>query len=528
MVRIRRKLPLRIVLTIPFILEIIAAVGLTGYLSWRNGQQAVNKFAFQLEKEIGNRIQQELETYLETPQLMNCINTDVIHLRGLHIKTLITEFMEQINDNTRSTFLLCMLALAGVMIIGLLTAHWIAQPILGFSKAAEAIANGELNQQIEADIPIRELDMMVRSFNQMAEKVPQSFEQVKQALQKSEEKFTQVFTQQAELLHLAHDAIIVRDPENRIIFWNRGAEQLYGWTMKDVRQQVAHELLKTQFPTSLEKVNAQLFIQEFWEGELIHTKRDGIPIIVESRQVLTRDRTGQLTAILEINRDISDRKRTEDQIRASLQEKEVLLSEIHHRVKNNLQIISSLLVLQVNRTSDPQTREALEDSRDRVNSIALVHEQLYRAQNFAEINFSEYIQQLVNQLLYTYRPTSDAITLNIKVDPNVSISLNQAIPCGLLLNELVTNAFKHGFPSDISGQLYIWLEALSNNQLRLLVGNDGDRLPAQFDLSKASSMGLRLVTTLVKQLNGTIELERGDKTLFKITFEFNNHGQDKS
>jgi two-component sensor histidine kinase len=214
---------------------------------------------------------------------------------------------------------------------------------------------------------------------------------------------------------------------------------------------------------------------------------------------------------------INDRKLAEDRLRASLQEKEVLLAEIHHRVKNNLYVICSLLELQMDRSGDPQVKAALEDSCNRVNSMALVHENLYRANDFSGIDFADYVQQLAGDLLANYESLVSNVMLNFEGNP-VFLSLDQAIPCGLLLNELMTNALKHGFPEGSSGHIYILLTCLADGWIELKVGNDGDRLPPDFDLEQNASMGLRLVMMFVEQLTGSLELDRGEVTWFKVRF----------
>ncbi|MEI2578874.1 PAS domain S-box protein [Scytonema sp. PRP1] len=214
---------------------------------------------------------------------------------------------------------------------------------------------------------------------------------------------------------------------------------------------------------------------------------------------------------------INDRKLAEDRLRDSLQEKEVLLAEIHHRVKNNLYVICSLLELQMDRLSDPQAKGALEDSCNRVSSMALVHENLYRANDFSGIDFAGYVQQLTGDLLANYESLASKVMLNFEGDP-VFLSLDQAIPCGLLLNELMTNALKHGFLQGSSGHIYILLTCLADGWIELKVGNDGDRLPPDFDFEQNASMGLRLVMMFVEQLTGSLELERGEVTWFKVRF----------
>lgn len=236
------------------------------------------------------------------------------------------------------------------------------------------------------------------------------------------------------------------------------------------------------------------------------------------------DDTGVVTRIVGVVEDITARKQAEAQIRASLEEKEALLAEIHHRVKNNLQIISSLLHLQANRIDDPQVHRVLEDSWNRVKSMALVHETLYQSNDFTHINFSDYLQALASNLFSSYNVDPDAASLSIDVGSPVSLSLSKAIPCGLIVNELVTNALKYGLSSDRRNkidqkdEIMVRLGTDDEGQVALTVGNRGDTLPLNFDALELRSMGLRLVRTLVHQLEGTLTIERGDPTLFKVVF----------
>lgn len=216
--------------------------------------------------------------------------------------------------------------------------------------------------------------------------------------------------------------------------------------------------------------------------------------------------------------DITKQKLAEEQIKASLHEKEALLKEIHHRVKNNLQIISSLIYLQSQRIDDPRVRQIFEDSQTRISSMALVHDTLYRSQDFAQVNLSEYVQTLTSNLFHTYRIQPESVKLRIDIDPGVLASLDKAIPCGLILNELMTNALKHGFNDRPSGEIRVLLKK-HVNQICLSVENDGHELPESFELQKIQSMGLRLVNALVDQVNGQVEIQRSGKTRFKITFD---------
>lgn len=240
--------------------------------------------------------------------------------------------------------------------------------------------------------------------------------------------------------------------------------------------------------------------------------------------------------------EITRRKEAEEGIKASLREKEVLLKEIHHRVKNNLQVVSSLLYLQSERISDPAVLGMLQDSRSRIRSMALVHERLYQAQDLSRIDFSAYVLDLANHLLGSYCLNPSAVTLEVIAD-DVVLDVNTAVPCGLIINELVSNSLKHAFPSHSTveadclasagghreggpwrttdsgtDKIRIELRMDADGQLQLLVADSGVGFPETLDFHNTESLGLLLVNSLVRQLRGTAELNRQNGTEFKIMF----------
>ncbi|MFA6111065.1 MAG: histidine kinase dimerization/phosphoacceptor domain -containing protein [Candidatus Latescibacterota bacterium] len=218
----------------------------------------------------------------------------------------------------------------------------------------------------------------------------------------------------------------------------------------------------------------------------------------------------------ELQLELIERRRIEEQIQASLQEKEVLLKEIHHRVKNNLQVISSLLDLQAGHTHDPRVIEMFRDSQNRVSSMGLIHERLYQADDLARVDFSEYIRGLVNNLFYSYSADAAAIALEIHV-AQVVLDVDRGIPCGLIINELVSNSLKYAFPSGRQGCLQVHMRH-QGDSLVLVVADDGVGIPEEIDLEHTTSLGLRLVGTLVRQLKGSLTMNRKEGTRFTIEF----------
>jgi PAS domain S-box-containing protein len=231
--------------------------------------------------------------------------------------------------------------------------------------------------------------------------------------------------------------------------------------------------------------------------------------------LLSKD--GEPQAVQVILRDVTARKVADQKIRDSLKEKEVLLKEIHHRVKNNLQIIHSLLNMQSRRSKDPRILDALRESQNRVRTMALIHERLYRSTDLSEIDFKEYISRLVGELYLSFGVNADQLRLELELQP-VRLGIDIAIPCGLIVNELVSNSLKHGFPGGRRGRLKLSLVAVEDGTVRLAIGDDGAGLPADLDFRKTETLGLQLVCTLVDQLGGTIGLDRAGGTEFLIVF----------
>ncbi|WP_424357176.1 PAS domain S-box protein [Methanocella sp. MCL-LM] len=213
--------------------------------------------------------------------------------------------------------------------------------------------------------------------------------------------------------------------------------------------------------------------------------------------------------------DITDRKLTEERIKSSLREKEVLLKEVHHRVKNNMQIISSLLNLQLSGIDQEPVKQILTESQSRIRSIALVHERMYMSNDLAKIDFDEYLKSLGNQLLVTYRANSGRVRLTIE-GTDIHLGVDQAVPCGLIMNELISNSLKHAFPDSRPGTIKIQLASAKHN--RIIIEDDGIGMPKDFSLSNVQSMGMQLVSALVEQMDGTIELDRSSGTRYTITF----------
>lgn len=220
----------------------------------------------------------------------------------------------------------------------------------------------------------------------------------------------------------------------------------------------------------------------------------------------------------ELQRELTERMLAELQLKKSLREKNILLKEIHHRVKNNLQIISSLIYLQSRQVEDQQLQQLLQDSQNRVRSMALIHDKLFNSTDLSRINFREYIRGLVSHLFNSYHIVSSKIKLEIAVKIP-TLSINTAIYCGMIINELVSNSLKHAFPENQYGLILIKIEPADAGKFVLVVKDNGIGLPDDFRLDNINSLGLQLVNNLTEQLNGETEFFNDNGAIFQLTFE---------
>lgn len=217
-----------------------------------------------------------------------------------------------------------------------------------------------------------------------------------------------------------------------------------------------------------------------------------------------------------LEQEIAERRRAEARIQASLKEKELLLKELHHRVKNNLQLISSLLSLQANHVTDPRSRELFRVNRNRVRSMAMIHERIYRSADLAGVDFARHVRGTVRDLAQCYGTRSDRVELCVDIE-DVSLGVDMAIPCGMVINELVTNALKHAFPDGRPGRICVRFKS-AGDHFELTVADDGCGMGQAVDAPRPGSLGLELVRTLTDQLSGQVTVRNDDGTAMTITF----------
>ncbi len=312
------------------------------------------------------------------------------------------------------------------------------------------------------------------------------------------------------------DMITVHDERATITFISPSITRFLGY---DPDAMIGKSALEFVHPEDRERVEHDF--QEVARGENPGTPtkyrvrhRDGHYVVLESIGSRPKEQSG-IGGIIITSRDITRRQEAEEQIKASLREKEVLLKEIHHRVKNNMQVISSLLSLQAQTAGSRTIDDILQDSQQRVRSMALVHETLYRTDNLASIDFQEYLQSLVALLRRSY--TAGNVRLELEADP-VRISIEHAVPCGLIANELVSNAFKHAFPNGREGTILVRLRAVSPTRAQLVVSDNGVGLPPGLDALTSRSLGLQLVSMLTEQLDATFAYQAAGGSEFTVEF----------
>jgi PAS domain S-box-containing protein len=331
--------------------------------------------------------------------------------------------------------------------------------------------------------------------------------QQEDALRESEERHRTI-------LQTAMDGFWMADLQGRLLEVNETYCRMSGYSAQEL---LAMRILDFKFAETEEENVARIrkiMAQGEDRFESRHRRKDGSFFDVEVSVQYRPAGGGRLVAFLQ---DITERKKAEEKIRVSLKEKEVLLKEIHHRVKNNLQIVSSLLFLQATRTEHPGAVSALQESRGRVKSMALIHERLYASPDLASIDMGEYAGNLVSDLQHSYRTEGGLVRFTLDLE-DIPLGITEAIPCGLIINELVCNALKHAFPKGKGGEITIRLQRKTGNRTTLIVSDNGIGFPEHMDFRKSPSLGLTLVNSLVDQLDGVIRLDKRGGTVFTIMF----------
>ncbi len=334
-------------------------------------------------------------------------------------------------------------------------------------------------------------------------------EQTEKALKESEEKYRNIFTNSQVGLFRTDPAsghvLDINDALARMVGFKSREEILdNNLSVSDFyadgnrRQEIAEKLIKTGYYKNEEA----LFLNHLKEYRWL--RMSGI---------LTDE--GIIEGVAE---DITERKKAEEKIKASLKEKQVLLDEVNHRVKNNMAVINSLLKLQSNSIEDNQIKDVLKESQNRIYAMSAIHETLHGSENLSEIDLKSYLSKIISSIFQTYSISPDKVTLNTDIE-KIPISMNQASPLGLIINELISNSLKYAFPDDLKGEINLSIKKL-DKELELVIADNGIGVPDELDWKNSNTLGLKLVRTLVEnQLDGSIDMESKNGTKFSIKFD---------
>jgi len=343
-----------------------------------------------------------------------------------------------------------------------------------------------------------------------------------EALQKSEEKYRSLTD---DVLDSSSVGIFILDSDFGVVWVNRALEDYFDVKRDDIigkdKRQLIRERIKDIFEnpdsfahTVFTTYDDNTYIERFECHVLPYGTRKERWLEHQSQPIQSGLYAG---GRIEHYYDITTRKQAQDKLTASLKEKEVLLKEVHHRVKNNMQVISSMLSLQSQHITDKASLEMFQESQNRIRSMALIHEKLYTSEDLAHIDIASYIHSLTHQLITTYHTLASRVNMDIAIT-DIFLTITTAIPCGLIINELVTNALKHAFPHQQKGTITISMTPSNKDSLILTVSDTGVGFPEGIDFRNTTTLGMQLVTSLVEQLDGTITLDRSEGTTFTITF----------
>ncbi len=414
------------------------------------------------------------------------------------------------------------LVIVFVIPLAVVFSYRLTKPIGRLMKTATELSAG--NQNVRAEIGVRnEIGVFAETFNMMVD-----------IQQKTSDELTQEKERLLVTLRSIGDAVIATDTDGKILLLNRVAEELTGWEnehavgqpLQDVFN-IINEYTREQCLNPVEKVLESGIVV----GLANHTaliSRDGSEKSIADSGAPIRDKDGNIIGVVLVFRDITEERLAEEKIIKSLKEKEVLLKEVHHRVKNNMAIIASLLKLQAGYVEDDKYLTMFKECQGRITSMALVHEKLYQTEDFAQIDLNEYILSLVQSIRNTFG-SSREYYINTEIDA-IFLDIDILIPCGLIINEILTNSFKHAFNGEKSAEINITMKRLENKDIVLTISDNGKGLPDDFDIKGSTGLGFQLINGLTKQIGGTMEVNSGQGAEFKLVFpdklEYTRHNPD--
>ncbi len=425
----------------------------------------------------------------------------LIHAYQLEIEEELAEEVQGLASHSATAARVAIIAtVAGLVLastLGFFVARSIAKPIGELRAAARKIGDGDLSARVQSTAG-DEIGMLARTFNQMAERLSAT---------------TVSIGNLNEVIDSMAGALFLLGPDGKIVSANPAASKLLGYEPA--------QLIGTPFTTICPEFGAPTTSVErvgpVASGEHRFRTHAGTIVPVSFSASALRGDHATVRGYACLAQDLTGRKQLEEDLRRSLSEKELLLREVHHRVKNNLQVISSLLDLQSRTVSDPHALTKFQDSQDRIRSMVLIHEQLYRSLNLESIHMQAYLELLVANLAQSHVDRPGRINVCVSVD-DICLSLDQALTCGLIVNELVTNAFKHAFPADASGEIRVVCQRTHEGAIELKVSDNGRGFVGTPARDIGTALGFSLVEALVKQLRGSLKIDGSRGAAFRVEF----------
>lgn len=394
-----------------------------------------------------------------------------------------------------------------VALFSFILGGYLTRQLAGLTVASQQIAAGNLGYQLEVR-GSDELAQTAQAFNTMSLEMASAYAQIQQR---------ETFWHQT--LNSTLDAIVVIDKQGIVLSFNAGAELMLGYHAEEVVSQNVSMLVPAPYQQAhdgylrhyLETGEAGI-IGKSRDFEII--RKDGKKLPINLR--VTEMETGGDPMFIGVIHDISERKEYERELTQSLEEKKTLLKEIHHRVKNNLMVVSSILEMQEDGDGDSELNRSLRVCQDRIGSMALIHEKLYQSTTLAEVDFASYLDELIDRLMATYHADSGKIHV-IKDLTSAHLNVETATPLGLIVNELVANCLKHAFIEGAPGEIHIFCDQAEDGLLTLCVSDNGCGLPENFNLEQVESLGLQLVSLLSGQLDANIRIDQDNGTRICLT-----------
>ncbi len=402
-------------------------------------------------------------------------------------------------------------AIVALLLANKLGISAIVKPLERLSAASRRVGRGDLSARAEISYNRGEVGRLARAFDEMAgeladkELARANYERL---LRESGERYR-------SLVENINEVLFTLDNDGRITYLSPSASKGTRYTLQEMEGRLFSDFVHPEDLPGLAQSFEKTLAGDLEPHEFRVIDRDGsvIHVLTSSRPLIQNGKTVGVTGLLS---DITERKRNEEKLQASLREKETLLREIHHRVKNNLQVVSSFLHLQSRGVNDPNIFKLFQNSQGRIRSMALIHEQLYRSDSFSDIDFGRYIEGLVRYLHGVYQSRELLITPTVRSE-TIHLSIDRAIPCGLLLNEVISNSFKHAFIGRERGEISVDFRRL-NGHYELAVRDDGVGLPSGTVKMDPSTLGFQIITSLVEQIGGNMEIQTDSGLGVVITF----------